>query len=384
MECIRYFAKPYKTSSEVLKLVLSSQHSRLTCIFSYECYNQNINRDGRLNTMLKQLRSLFIAFVTLTVSFAQAQAPSVEPHISLNLQNATFPQICKALLAKTDLNLLAELHLVHEPFANLDIQNKPVSSALCEIAEMFQREVIPVNHTTVLRSPRWAYRRLLDRQSVAQGYIPRPSEGKVEVKVQRSPAGVVRVDVEANGVSVGRLVQSLAKQTGWVVRVERELQDVRVLARWKGASVSEVLEALTVLLNSAQEVAIGRSEEAKRQEEEQMAEVLDSRTPSEKATEKLLPELLKLLTPEELARYQQGETVEISSKRVPTALFSQVMDYATKHLDYVRTHILNEEAKPPADLLSGADEFYMILPDQVSRRIGIRIYDKQRNCFWVF
>ncbi len=175
--------------------------------------------------MFKQLRSLFIAFVTLTVSFAQAQAPSVEPHISLNLQNATFPQICKAFIAKTDLNLLAELHLVHEPFANLDIQNKPVSSALCEIAEMFQREVIPVNHTTVLRSPRWAYRRLLDRQSVAQGYIPRPSEGKVEVKVQRSPAGVMRVDVEANGVSVGRLVQSLAKQTGWVVRVERELQE---------------------------------------------------------------------------------------------------------------------------------------------------------------
>ncbi len=268
--------------------------------------------------MLKLRRLLFIALIALGMPLAQAQAPSVEPRISLNLQNATFPQICEALLAKTDLNLLAELHLAHEPFANLDIQNKPVSSALREIAEMFQREVIPVGNTTVLRTNRWAYRRWLDRQTVAQGYTRRPSAGKVEVKVQRSPAGVMRVDVEANGVSVGRLVQSLAKQTGWVVRVERELQDVRVLARWKGASVSEVLEALTVLLNSAQEVAIGRSEEAKRQEEEQ----LDQRTPDEKATEKLLPELLKLLTPEELAQYQRGERVELSSKRIPTELLS--------------------------------------------------------------
>jgi len=335
--------------------------------------------------MLKPLRLFCIAVIALAVARSHAQITAPEARITFNLENVFFPQACEALVGNTDLNLLAELHLVHEPFATVRIQNKPVGDALLVVAALFQREVIPAGRTMVMRSPRWAYRRVLDRQTVEQGSMRWSPEGRLEVKVQKLPAGMMRLDVHAYGVSVSRLVQELTKQTGWGVQVEKHLQNLRVFARWRGASPSEILEALTVLLNGAQEVVIRRSEEAKRQEEEQIAQMQDRRPPHEKGTETLLPELLKLLTPEELAQYERGERVEISTKRIPTELFPQVMEYAAGYLHWLRSLISSEEAKPPADLLTEANEFFLVLPyPPYNRTIGIRAYDRSFNGFWSF
>lgn len=145
--------------------------------------------------------------------------------------------------------------------------------------------------TLVLRHRQWAVQRERDRYVVQHHMNSWRGNGRLDIVAKRTSQGMLTLDVFASEVPAWRFAEVFSQKTGWTVKVEDSIRDVRLFAHWRDASPAQMLEALTVLLNSRQDVTISRSEAQKRKEEKQLEEAFDQRTWEEKASESLLPEL---------------------------------------------------------------------------------------------
>lgn len=192
---------------------------------------------------------------------------------------------------------------------------------------------------------------------------------------------MLTLDVFASEVPAWRFAEVFSQKTGWTVKVEDSIRDVRLFAHWRDAPPAQMLETLTVLLNSRQDVTISRSDAQKREEEKQLEEAFDQRTWEEKASESLLPELVQLLTPEERAQWLAGEEVSISLTRIQGELFTRVYDYVTKRFETILGLPVPADAKLPQDLLTRYEDIASYLPHGVegSLIIGVRVTDRANN-----
>lgn len=135
---------------------------------------------------------------------------------------------------------------------------------------------------------------------------------------------------------LSRFCERFYKETGWQLQVEPELQSVRIFAKWQSAPPGEVVEAISLLLRSGVQVSFSRSKEQRQAEQQAMeqaetafAEYAKITSTRDKYTEQLPPDILNELTPEELARFQEGQEVEIPASRLSAGLYDRIIRFAS-------------------------------------------------------
>jgi hypothetical protein len=324
-----------------------------------------------------------IVTVVVAVSLCMGQPASTERRINLQVQSATFTKVCDALARQYSLNIIAELHVANNPPAsNVEIKDLSEPKAVATLAEYYGREVIFTGKAYILRSKRWAVRREQDRLGIMNYGLKWSNTGKVSISTKTTPEGLLRMDVVATEAPLSRFAQEFSKQTGWLLHVEKELEQIRLLIRWNDASPGELLEALTVLLGARQTVRIDRSEEQKRRDLHQLEAAADARSEEEKESEQLLPKLLAVLNEEEKQRWLNGERLSVPLSRLPSETFTQAYDYAAKRFQRALKTFPSEYA-PPSDLLSNIEDVSLILPSPSETVIRVFVRDTRQNVDYV-
>jgi len=324
-----------------------------------------------------------IVTVVVAVSLCMGQPASTERRINLQVQSATFTKVCDALARQYSLNIIAELHVANNPPAsNVEIKDLSEPKAVATLAEYYGREVIFTGKAYILRSKRWAVRREQDRFGIVNYGLKWITAGKVTIATKTTSEGLLRLDVEVTEASLSAFAQEFSKQTGWLLHVEKELEQIRLLIRWNDASPGELLEALTVLLGARQTVRIDRSEEQKRRDLHQLEAAADARSEEEKESEQLLPKLLAVLNEEEKQRWLNGERLSVPLSRLPSETFTQAYDYAAKRFQRALKTFPSEYA-PPSDLLSNIEDVSLILPSPSETVIRVFVRDTRQNVDYV-
>jgi hypothetical protein len=324
-----------------------------------------------------------IVTVVVAVSLCMGQPASTERRINLQVQSATFTKVCDALARQYSLNIIAELHVANNPPAsNVEIKDLSEPKAVATLAEYYGREVIFTGKAYILRSKRWAVRREQDRFGIVNYGLKWITAGKVTIATKTTSEGLLRLDVEVTEASLSAFAQEFSKQTGWLLHVEKELDQIRLLIRWNDASPGELLEALTVLLGARQTVRIDRSEEQKRRDLHQLEAAADARSEEEKESEQLLPKLLAVLNEEEKQRWLNGERLSVPLSRLPSETFTQAYDYAAKRFQRALKTFPSEYA-PPSDLLSNIEDVSLILPSPSETVIRVFVRDTRQNVDYV-
>jgi len=206
-------------------------------------------------------------------------------------------------------------------------------------------------------------------------------DGVLEFRPKKGEDGTVKLTVSASDIPLKRLCQQFEAQTGWKVVLGTEVQDTRIFARLQSVSPGELVEAISVLLGAQVEVKMTLSEETRDKHRRMIEQSAQSDLfARDKKSDELLPELLALLTPEEMERFKRGEMVDIPLSRLPT----EVQD---KALHYVNFVIDRSSLRPEESLFRYRDrlrelEVILHLPSVIEGRwfapnIGITVRDPE-------
>ena len=308
-------------------------------------------------------------------AFAQQNTPNTPQRNTIS-----FAAACEKLAQQYQVNILGDVYLTGDPpVTQWQIRGLSLEQAVQKLAQTYGREVTLVGKTYIVKAKKAALRRQQDVFAQTHYGARWTTEGALSISVD----SVLRIAVTAVVVPLSRFARVLTERTSWDLQIEQGLQDARIVAYWQSASLTDIIEALAVLLNAQKKVYLSRSDEQRQKEHLQAQQPDDKPTPAEEASQRLLPKLAELLTPEEREAWSQGKEVEIPLSRLPSEVFAEAYDYATKQFQrfYERAP---EEIRPPADLISSYGNIFLILPRPDQNSIGVRLRDSQNQRSYVF
>lgn len=307
---------------------------------------------------------------------------SAQPNSSSASQKDVVPfaAACEKLAQQYRVDIVADAYLTGDPpVREWQTRGLSLEQAVQKLAQTYEREVTLAGKTVVLRAKNGALRRQQDAFAQTHYGTRWTTDGALNI----SARGASTITVAAVVVPLSRFVRALAEKTGWDVQVEPELQAVRIVAHWQSASLTEIIEALAALLDAQKKVHLFRSDQQKQQERLQAQQPEDKRTPVEEASQRLLPKLADLLTPEEREAWSQGNEVEIPLSRLPSDVLVEAYDYAARQFQRFY-ELAPEEVRPPADLIVNYGNIFLILPRPDHNTIGVRVRDPQNQRSYVF
>ncbi len=308
-------------------------------------------------------------------AFAQQNTPNTPQRNTIS-----FAAACEKLAQQYQVNILGDVYLTGDPpVTQWQIRGLSLEQAVQKLAQTYGREVTLVGKTYIVRAKNAALRRQQDVFAQTHYGARWTTEGALSISVD----SVLKIAVTAVVVPLSRFARVLTERTSWDLQIEQGLQDARIVAYWQSASLTDIIEALAVLLNAQKKVYLSRSDEQRQKEHLQAQQPDDKPTPAEEAAQRLLPKLAELLTPEEREAWSQGKEVEIPLSRLPSEVFAEAYDYATKQFQrfYERAP---EEIRPPDDLISSYGNIFLILPRPDQNSIGVRLRDSQNQRSYVF
>lgn len=272
----------------------------------------------------------------------QPSAPQAPP--------VRFTEVIERFARQQKVNVLTE-YLIREEaggMSGVGVSLLPETPTADDIARVYGREVIRVGSTLVFRSlSSYDYFRFNEERHL-NIFGDLMWKGKhLQVQAKKNDDGTLRVTVQATGVPLKELCERFQKETGWKIEVDPELQNTRIFARWQPTSPGEVVEAISVLLQTNVEVKLSLSEAQKEARKQARERLLKSDPIAERLqrSDELLQQLLPLLTPEEMERFKRGERVDLPLSRLP----EDVYDRALQYVEYA-LHVL--ETMRPAPQLS--------------------------------
>lgn len=328
-----------------------------------------------LNTRVMLAVYIIVYWLATAGAFAQQNAPNTPQKNTIS-----FAAACEKLAQQYHVNILGDAYLTGDPpVTQWQIRGLSLEQAVQKLAQTYQREVTLVGKTYVLRAKKAALRRQQDVFAQTHYDARWTTEGALSISVD----SVSKITVTAVVVPSSRFARVLTERTGWDLQIEQDLQDVRIVAHWQSASLTDIIEALAVLLNAQKKVHLIRSDEQRQKEHLQAQQPDDKPTPAEEASQRLLPKLVELLTPEEREAWSQGKEVEIPLSRLPSEVFAEAYDYATRQFQHFY-ELAPEEIRPPADLISSYANIFLILPRPDQNSIGVRVGDSQNQRSYVF
>lgn len=263
------------------------------------------------------------------------------------------------------------------------------------IAQAYLREVARVGSTLVFRSlVSYDYLRFSEERNL-DIFGDLMWRGKqLQVQAKKNANGTMKVTIQAKGVSLKELCQQFERETGWKIEVDPELHNMRIFARWQSTSPGEVVEAISVLLQTGVEVKLPLSEaqrEARKQAKERLLSSNDPLVESLVKSDELLQQLLPLLTPEEMERFKRGEMVDLPLARLP----EDVQERAWQYVEYSLAMTEKLSSQPTPQLSRLRDrlrqlEITLHLPSAMPERhifsggIGISAKDPETGIVHVF
>lgn len=291
-----------------------------------------------------------------------------------------FAAACEKLAQQYKVNIVGDVYLTGDPLVTQwQIRGLSLEQAVQKLAQTYQREVVQIGKTYVLRAKNGALRRQQDAFAQAHYGARWATEGALSISVDSAS----QITVTAVVVPLSRFARVLSERTGWDLHIEEELANVRIVAHWQNAQFTDIIEALAGLLHTEKKVQLLRSDDQKRKEQMQVLEAGEKLTSPDQQSEKLLPKLVELLTPEERESWLQGNEVEVPLSRLPSDVFAEAYDYATRQ--FQRFHELApQEMRPSADLISSYGNIFLILPRPDQQTIGVRVWDSQNRRSYVF
>ncbi len=174
---------------------------------------------------------------------------------------------------------------------------------------------------------------------------------------------------------------------------EREIRifgDTRIFARWHSVSPGEVVEAISVLLQTEVEVTLMLREAQKEARKQAKAQLLKENPLAERwrRSDELLQDLLALLTPEEMGRFKRGELVEFPLSRLPADIYDRALDYVRFAIDELLNAKPDEGVSQLRDRLRET-EVILYLPSMVADHIfatgiGISIRHPETGQMYTF
>lgn len=169
---------------------------------------------------------------------------------------------------------------------------------------------------------------------------------KLDVRVKKEETGAMRVTIRASDVSIKQLCEQFEKQTGWKIEVDAEVANKRVFAYWDSASPGEILEAISVLLQTPVQAKLLLTQQQKEARKDAFQRMLEEFPLAKRwqRSDELLPDLLSALTPEERQQYQRGEMVRLDLSRLSGEVYERA-------LQYVAFAIEQSIAQDPSDRL---------------------------------
>ena len=288
---------------------------------------------------MSRLGNHLSAALVFTLLFANAYAqPAVTPpEPERDWTPVRFSQVMERFAQQQRVNILADYFTREEAGRVSRVRLLRDAPTLENIVDVYQREALRAGSILVLRSKLGFHQQYYDRFHDARAaniFGDRIWQGsQLQLRVRKNEDGTMRVTVRATGIPLKQLCEQFDKETGWKVEVDAELQNTRIFARWQSVSPGEVVEAISLLLQTPVEVKMLLTEEQKvwrrAGEEKQLGEGIRR----DQRSDELLPELLAVLTPEEMARFKQGERVEIPLSRLTADIYDRALQYVVFCID---------------------------------------------------
>lgn len=324
-----------------------------------------------------------LLLITVVLPVAWAQMTNGQP--LSQPAPASFTEVMERFARQQKVNVLTEYLIREEAGAMSGVSFLPENPTAGDIARVYGREVIRVGNTLVFRSlSSYDYFRFNEERHLTI-FGDLMWKGKhLQVQAKKNDDGTLRVTVQATGVPLKELCERFQKETGWKIEVDPEIQNTRIFARWQSASPGEVVEAISILLQTNVEVKLSLSEVQKEERKQAREQLLKSDPYAERwrRSDELLQQLLPLLTPEEMERFKRGERVDLPLSRLP----EDVHDRALQYVQYA-LHVL-ETMRPDPELSQLRDrlrqmEITLHLPSAMpdlhifSGGIGISVRDPE-------
>ena len=272
----------------------------------------------------------------------EAAPPAAEKLISIDVKNARFDDAMLALAKQGHFNFVSDSYYSEEALPRIQIDAVPVSVAMKKLAELYERKIVSINGVFVLSHRKGLI--LLGRDEISRTQYESTwlTEGQCSIK----PLAKIRVGtasleiklemtlppfvaIEANATPALNFVRKLSAACDWPVLLDskQNLGDRRLSAYFEQTTPGQAAEALTVLFHAGQRVVIAQSDAQVKQDAALFAKMTDQRSPRNKSSDLLLPQIMKRLTKAQLDSYNKGEQVEIPVASLPADLQKVAMEY---------------------------------------------------------
>ena len=276
--------------------------------------------------------------------------------ITLDIAHPTLNAVVQALGQQYGINIMSDAYLAEGPtLPALKIDNVPLQVALPRIASVFGRQMGMVDGIVIWRDKKPWFRASQDDflaehyQAVWPGpgfvtltkgddFLAPPKQvstlppGPLSASVRPAPPiteAPRMITITAGIIPVKEFAARFTKATEWPVQIDPALANRRVNAYLLHVTPSQTLEALTRVMQVSETVAIGETDAQKRQREQQLADMSDTRSPREKLSDALKQKLLTLLTDQQKAALATG------NNKVPFAVSALSPDLRVAALQYI-------------------------------------------------
>lgn len=300
------------------------------------------------------MRNFTFAFLALLpVASAYGQTPVVTKNVpaappasmkpvSIDVKEARFGDAILALAKQGHFSFVADAYLLDFPLPRVQIEQAPVNIAIKKLAELYDRKITVVNGVFILSRNKRELVALQDKYQQSNYGQIWASDGEVSIKpIIQIPNGTALlkikpemmlpsfVSIEANSVAVSKFTGKLSSATDWLIFPKNDFAERRLSAYFERTTPGEVAEAITTLFHARQRVVIEQSDAQVKQDAAQLTELTDKRSPRDKASNALLPQILKALTTDQRDKYDAAEQVEISVSKLPAAMQKSIVDFIT-------------------------------------------------------
>lgn len=325
-----------------------------------------------------------------TAAIGQGKAISPSPDtrssssgsISLSMTHVTVADVVTKLGQEYGVNIISDAFTRDQvPLGKVEVDNVPRQTALRNLAGLFGRQMITVNGIVVWRDSHvpalvredaytaqhyknldWHDKGFVSISRVAQENLNKPQSSPTAhtASLTSSPTAsstpadaepAKLLSVEAVTDPVQEVAATLSKQIGWNVTIDKALQDRRITAQLHSVTPGAALEALTVLLNSAQTVQIAQTDAQRQEAAKALAAYDDKRSPRQKASDELKKKLLPKLTDQQMAALQTGQSVQFPIGQMSGDLKQEAMQYVG-----LAAEETDNTANCPTDLLPNASQ----------------------------
>jgi hypothetical protein len=335
---------------------------------------------------MKKFLTFLIATLVLCLPVNAQESPketSADKKVTARFTNSNIYDVISYLNREHNLNIILDMYAPGQVYPLfLDWKDVSVQEAIRTLAKALKREVHIIGTIFILRQQQWAVAIRQDKDPEVMKLFPWKNEGMIQV--QRHPDQLTpidkrfpstefaewmrttyqtpaqRISIRINTAKAGDIVSELASTSFWKIRISPEVKNRRLTAAITNVNPAELLAAMAFLLNAGPEVALIPSDA----QNAAFSDAADDRMPWDKASDKLRPEIMKLLTNEEKQALQNGEKVEVSVERMPKELQTMVRDYVKMNaqimlkdvgeIDYARWREVKITFLPPRQSPNGS------------------------------